>query len=163
MKKRTAAETCKKLEVLMSNQKQSTWTETPGLNENVLIKYGKQEANEMRKIIKADAVLIRQTTVFRNGLANYEIINAYGETISELTDSANLEKIKEYEELPIDKSKAKQYNPTATAKAAYKAKSVQRLELNFFPNDKDICEHLEKQPNKNGYIKELIRKDMETE
>lgn len=27
-------------------------------------------------------------------------------------------------------------------------------------NDKDIMEHLEAQPNKQGYIKELIRKDI---
>lgn len=27
-------------------------------------------------------------------------------------------------------------------------------------NDKDIMEHLEAQPNKQGYIKDLIRKDM---
>lgn len=29
------------------------------------------------------------------------------------------------------------------------------------PNNQDIWEHLQKQPNRQGYIKDLIRKDME--
>ena len=42
----------------------------------------------------------------------------------------------------------------------YKAK-VKRLTVDFPPSDMELYEHIQKQPNKQGYIKDLIRKDME--
>lgn len=35
------------------------------------------------------------------------------------------------------------------------------ISIGFYPIDADLLDHLEKQENKAGYIKELIRKDME--
>ena len=32
--------------------------------------------------------------------------------------------------------------------------------VKFSPNEQDLLEHLEKQPNMSGYLKELIRRDM---
>jgi tRNA U54 and U55 pseudouridine synthase Pus10 len=46
------------------------------------------------------------------------------------------------------------------AKAAYR-KKLKQVNIEFYPNDADILEHLEKQQSKATYIKELIRKDME--
>lgn len=47
------------------------------------------------------------------------------------------------------------------AKAKYnKTKMVQRA-IAFSPNERDLLEHLDKQPNKMGYLKRLIREDME--
>ena len=42
----------------------------------------------------------------------------------------------------------------------YKAK-VKRFTVDFPPSDADLWEQLSKQPNKQGYIKDLIRADME--
>ena len=42
----------------------------------------------------------------------------------------------------------------------YKEK-VKRITTDFYPTDEDIWNHLQSQPNKQGYIKDLIRKDME--
>lgn len=42
----------------------------------------------------------------------------------------------------------------------YKAK-VKRFTVDFPPTDAELWEHLNKQPNKQGYIKALIRADME--
>lgn len=33
--------------------------------------------------------------------------------------------------------------------------------VKFSPREHDLLEHLDKQPNKSGYLKELIRRDME--
>ena len=41
----------------------------------------------------------------------------------------------------------------------YKAK-VKRLTVDFPPSDAELYEHLQKQQNKQRYIKDLIRKDM---
>lgn len=41
-----------------------------------------------------------------------------------------------------------------------KEKMVQKV-VRFSPNERDILEWLESQPNMSGYIKDLIRKDME--
>lgn len=35
------------------------------------------------------------------------------------------------------------------------------ISIGFYPIDADLLDHLDKQENKAGYIKELIRKDME--
>ena len=36
-----------------------------------------------------------------------------------------------------------------------------RLTVDFYPSEADLIEQIEKQPNKQGYIKNLIRADME--
>jgi hypothetical protein len=46
------------------------------------------------------------------------------------------------------------------ALAKYKA-NVKRLTIDFPPTDTELWEHIQKQPNKQGYIKALIRADME--
>lgn len=50
-------------------------------------------------------------------------------------------------------------------RALYKYDKANTTQINFKLNnktDKDIIEHLNKQLNKQGYIKELIRKDMKS-
>lgn len=42
----------------------------------------------------------------------------------------------------------------------YKAK-VKRFTVDFPPSDSELWEQLNRQPNKQGYIKDLIRADME--
>ena len=42
----------------------------------------------------------------------------------------------------------------------YKQK-VKRLTVDFAPTEADLFEHISAQPNKQGYIKALIRADME--
>lgn len=46
------------------------------------------------------------------------------------------------------------------AKKNYRDKG-KRLTLDFYPSEADLIEQIEKQPNKQGYIKSLIRADME--
>ncbi|NLQ13289.1 hypothetical protein HGI81_05450 [Olsenella sp. KGMB02461] len=46
------------------------------------------------------------------------------------------------------------------AKAKYRKKVKQAI-VGFYPKDEELYEWLERQPNKSGYIRELIRKDME--
>ena len=46
------------------------------------------------------------------------------------------------------------------AKKKYRDKG-KRLTLDFYPTEADLWEHISKQPNKQGYIKSLIRADME--
>ena len=36
-----------------------------------------------------------------------------------------------------------------------------RMTVDFYPSEADLIEQIEKQPNKQGYIKNLIRADME--
>jgi hypothetical protein len=38
--------------------------------------------------------------------------------------------------------------------------SLKRFSITFYQTDKDIEEHLYKQENKQGYVKDLIREDM---
>lgn len=47
------------------------------------------------------------------------------------------------------------------ADAKYKAKNTRQFIMRFYPGDADILAHLEDRPNKQGYVKELIREDME--
>ena len=47
------------------------------------------------------------------------------------------------------------------AKAKYKSQSVKKILLEFYPSDIELYEKIQEQPNKQGYIKELIRKDLE--
>lgn len=42
----------------------------------------------------------------------------------------------------------------------YKEK-VKRITVDFYPADADIWEHIQNQPKKQTYIKDLIRKDIE--
>ena len=50
----------------------------------------------------------------------------------------------------------------AQKKAAKKyKKKVNRITVEFYPTEADLIEQVEKQPNKQGYIKGLIRADME--
>ena len=46
------------------------------------------------------------------------------------------------------------------AKNKYRAQG-KRMTLDFYPSEADLIEHIENQPNKQGYIKSLIRADME--
>ena len=46
------------------------------------------------------------------------------------------------------------------AKAKYKSNNVKKILVEFYPSDAELYEKLQEQPNKQGYIKELIRKDM---
>lgn len=45
----------------------------------------------------------------------------------------------------------------------YKAEKVKKMLLEFYPTDAELLEHLEKQPKKQTYIKNLIREDMKKE
>jgi hypothetical protein len=36
-----------------------------------------------------------------------------------------------------------------------------RMTVDFYPSEADLIAHIESQPNKQGYIKNLIRADME--
>lgn len=43
----------------------------------------------------------------------------------------------------------------------YRREKVKRMTFEFYPSEADLIEHIGKQPNKQGYIKGLIRADME--
>lgn len=47
------------------------------------------------------------------------------------------------------------------ANEKYRKESVRQFAVRFYPADSDVWEHLQEQPNKAGYIKALIRADME--
>ena len=47
------------------------------------------------------------------------------------------------------------------ASERYRKKSVKQLSVRFFPADMELYEHAKAQPNTMGYIKRLIREDME--
>lgn len=46
------------------------------------------------------------------------------------------------------------------ANAKYAKEKCKTVCLRFFPADMELYEHLQRQENKNGYIKELIKRDM---
>lgn len=46
------------------------------------------------------------------------------------------------------------------AKKKYRDKG-KRLYIDLYPSEADLIEHVERQPNKQGYIKGLIRADIE--
>lgn len=46
------------------------------------------------------------------------------------------------------------------ASQKYKKEKVKRITVDFSPVDSDLWEHLQNQPNKQGYIKALIRADI---
>ena len=43
----------------------------------------------------------------------------------------------------------------------YKREKTKRITVDFYPAESDLWEHIQQQPNKQGYIKGLIRADME--
>lgn len=43
----------------------------------------------------------------------------------------------------------------------YKREKVKRITVDFHPTESDLWEQVSKQPNKQGYIKGLIRADVE--
>lgn len=47
------------------------------------------------------------------------------------------------------------------ASAKYQKSSTKNVSIRFMPSDSDILAWLEAQPNKAGYVKSLIRDDME--
>lgn len=47
-------------------------------------------------------------------------------------------------------------------KEKYKQK-VNRITVDFYPTEEDLWNHLQSQPKKQTYIKDLIRKDMKGE
>ena len=47
------------------------------------------------------------------------------------------------------------------AVAKYNREKVRAFNMRFYPTDADILAHFESQPNKQGYLKSLIRADME--
>lgn len=47
------------------------------------------------------------------------------------------------------------------ANAKYAKANVKRVGVSFYPSERDIYEWLQAQPNKQGYVKALIRADME--
>lgn len=47
------------------------------------------------------------------------------------------------------------------ANAKYVREKVRSLNVRFYPADADLWEHLSAQPNKQGYVRDLIRADME--
>ena len=47
------------------------------------------------------------------------------------------------------------------ANAKYAKANVKRVGVSFYPSERDIYEWLQEQPNKQGYVKTLIRDDME--
>ena len=49
----------------------------------------------------------------------------------------------------------------ARATAKYRAAKVKRFLLTFYPKDADLYEHLQRQPQKAEYLRNLIRQDME--
>lgn len=46
------------------------------------------------------------------------------------------------------------------AKAKYKSEKVKKILVEFYSSDTELWEKVQEQPNKQGYIKELIRKDL---
>ncbi|WP_130812983.1 hypothetical protein [Olsenella sp. Marseille-P4559] len=48
------------------------------------------------------------------------------------------------------------------ASERYRKESVRQLTTRFYPTEADLWEWLSAQPNKQGYIKRLIREDMES-
>lgn len=54
--------------------------------------------------------------------------------------------------------------PAAQLKAVKKYKEkVKRITIDFYPADESIWQHIQNQPKKQTYIKDLIRKDMKGE
>ena len=46
------------------------------------------------------------------------------------------------------------------ASKKYMKEKTHPMTMRFYPTEEDLWQHLQKQPNKQGYIKALIRADM---
>ena len=46
------------------------------------------------------------------------------------------------------------------AKAKYKSNNVKKILVEFYPSETELYEKVQAQDNKQGYIKDLIRKDL---
>lgn len=46
------------------------------------------------------------------------------------------------------------------AKAKYSREKVTKITIEFYPSDADLLQKVQEQESKQGYIKELIRKDI---
>jgi hypothetical protein len=46
------------------------------------------------------------------------------------------------------------------AKAKYKSEKVKKILVEFYNSDAELWDKIQEQSNKQGYIKELIRKDL---
>ena len=58
----------------------------------------------------------------------------------------------------------KKYEDGLTPQQRYNRKNVKNVTLNFnMSTESDVYNHIQRQPNKQGYIKGLIRQDMEKE
>ena len=53
------------------------------------------------------------------------------------------------------------YESPKRADNEYRKRNVRSFNLKFYPDDADLLEWFEEQPNKAQYLKELIRRDME--
>ena len=49
----------------------------------------------------------------------------------------------------------------ARANSRYRSKNCKQVTVQFYPSDMELYEHVCKQGSKAGYIKRLIREDME--
>lgn len=47
------------------------------------------------------------------------------------------------------------------AKAKYKTEKVKKILVEFYSTETDLWDKVQSQPNKQGYIKSLIKKDIE--
>ena len=47
------------------------------------------------------------------------------------------------------------------ASQKYKKEKIKRITVDFSPKEAELWDHIQQQPNKQGYIKGLIRADME--
>lgn len=47
------------------------------------------------------------------------------------------------------------------ATAKYQKEKMKQLSIRFSPNEMDLFDHIKSQPNVAGYIKRLVREDME--
>lgn len=55
----------------------------------------------------------------------------------------------------------KKYESDKKYDIKYKSERTKQVGVRFFPADMELYEFIQKQPNKSGYIKDLIRADME--
>lgn len=46
------------------------------------------------------------------------------------------------------------------AKAKYRSNTVKKILVEFYPSDAELYDKVQSQENKQGYIKDLIRKDL---
>ena len=76
--------------------------------------------------------------------------------------------MKEYKQQIVDETLGRAVNQNKTSDAQIRAtmkyrEKMHRLTLDFSPAEKELWEHLQAQPQKATYIKNLIRQDMKGE